>query len=71
MQVKSDGSRTCTHVRMVESGLADDACLKKMDLTKGSVKPKPIKVAAPVKEKEEPVVEQKKAPNIVRKISWD
>jgi hypothetical protein len=56
---------------MVESGLADDACLKKMDLTKGSVKPKPIKVAAPVKEKEEPVVEQKKAPNIVRKISWD
>ena len=66
-RVAEDGSRTCTHVRMVESGLADSACLKKLDLTTGKIKPKPIKVAAPIKEE---VVEQKKAPNIVRKISW-
>jgi hypothetical protein len=54
---------------MVESGCADDFCAKKIDHTAGKVKPKPIKASA-LKEKEEPVVEQKKAPNIVRKISW-
>jgi hypothetical protein len=73
-QIKPDGSRSCTHTRMVESGLADDVCVKKLDLTAGKAAPTPIKAKkapAPVQKEEEIVVEApKKAPNVARMIKW-
>ena len=69
-QIKPDGSRSCTHTRMVENGMADSECIKSLDMTQ-KVKSKPIKIpkfTAPVeKEKVEP---QKKALNVARKIQW-
>ena len=74
-QVKPDGSRTCTHTRKVEAGLADDDCVKFLDLTKETSvwvvptkppKPKAV-VSEPVKEEETPV---EKTRHVVRRITW-
>jgi hypothetical protein len=67
-QVKPDGSRTCKHTRMVESGMADSECIKSLDMTQ---KVKPVKVpkfTAPVEE--EKVEAPKKASSVARKIQW-
>jgi len=69
-QVKPDGSRTCKHTRMVESGMADSECIKSLDMTQ-KVKSKPVKIpkfTAPVEE--EKVEAPKKALNVARKIQW-
>ena len=73
-QVKPDGSRSCTHTRMIESGMADDTCVKKLDFTgkaaptpiKAKKAPAPAKVVEPEKEVEAP----KMAANVVRRIRW-
>jgi hypothetical protein len=73
-KVQPDGSRTCRHTRLVETGHADEFCVDKIDHTAGKAAPTPIKAKkapAPVKKEEEIVVEApKKAPNVARMIKW-
>jgi len=67
-RVQSDGSRSCTHTRLVEQGLADGHCLSKIDHLKTKTKPKPIKLPpAPVVEEQEEKVRPAK---VARKIQW-
>jgi hypothetical protein len=78
-QIKPDGSRSCTHTRMIESGLADSECVASQDFTmdpyqkNSMVSPiKPIKQVQKPKKvpvKEEPT--ESRARVIARRIRFE
>jgi hypothetical protein len=70
-QVKGDGSRSCTHTRMIENGLADSRCINKLDYTISKPKKRIIETAGDLLLRPQPPEEEKpKAKNRVRKIIW-